>query len=171
MNNFSQRLDIDKSKISLEFTGISIYRLTPFLAIEVEAAVENAKHISRFVLNLPIENVPENRKEFILSAIIEDQGHFLSYLHLLLSGDNFSLTEDKWSPDGAFARYKTNTWEELDFSLFEDLIRALSRSPQEKIDRIAEIVDQLRRTPEGKQVIPESFDYLWEVLLQARKKI
>jgi hypothetical protein len=49
-------------------------------------------------------------------------------------------------------------------------VRALSRSP-EKIDRIAEIVEGLQRTPEGREVLPERFQPLWDAVMQARSKV
>ena len=53
----------------------------------------------------------------------------------------------------------------------EDLIRARRRSPDQKIDRIAEIVEQLRRTPQGSEIIPEDFDALWNMIHEARETL
>ena len=51
--------------------------------------------------------------------------------------------------------------------LLEMLMRALSRAP-EKIDRIAELVEGLRGTPEGREVLPEGFEPFWEAVTQIR---
>ena len=111
------------------------------------------------------------RDDLIISAIIEDQGQFLRLLRLLLAGDASFSGGEEWLK-GAFSFQKTSvTWEDLDLPLLEDLIRALSRSPETKIDRIAEIVEKLRRTPQGQQIIPAEFDQLWQTILQARKEI
>ena len=52
--------------------------------------------------------------------------------------------------------------------LLEELVRALSRSP-EKIDRIERLVERLRRTEAGRAVLPNGFDSLWDKILQARR--
>jgi hypothetical protein len=78
---------------------------------------------------------------------------------------------DEWFRTDHKFKNTSATWENLDMPLLEDLIRALSRSPEKKIDRIAEIVEQLRRTPQGQQIIPPEFDQLWQTILQARNEI
>ena len=51
--------------------------------------------------------------------------------------------------------------------LLEALMRALSRNP-EQLDRIARLVDDLRRTEQGARLLPEGFDSVWEPIWAAR---
>jgi len=170
-NSYAQVLNVHQVTKPLLFSNLTAVRITPFFAFQVDVNVEQATHQARFVLRLPIKNLPENRDDLIISAIIEDQGQFLRYLRLLLSGEH-SLSEGvDWLRIDLSKQSTSTSWEDLDLPLLEDLIRALSRSPKEKIDRIAEIVEQLRRTPQGQQIIPPEFDHLWETIVQARKKI
>ena len=56
-----------------------------------------------------------------------------------------------------------------DMPLFEELIRAYSRYP-EKIKRIADLVDDLSNTEEGKKVLPDEFKRLWKAFQKAKRK-
>lgn len=166
----ARKVDVQKIIAPIEFSDLTILSITPLLAFEVEAKVDNAKYLSRFVLNIPIHNLPLNRSDYIISAIIEDQGQFLRYLRILLAGEETSFFDLNWSKNG-WPHKHPSSWENLDMPLLEDLVRALSRSPDGKINRIAEVVEQLKGTKEGKQIIPELFDDLWRVILHARAEI
>ena len=54
--------------------------------------------------------------------------------------------------------------------LLESLVRSLSRS-DDKIDRIASLVERLKLTPDGQAILPEGFEILWDTILQARKEL
>lgn len=171
ISSHAQTLTPALLRAPIVFPNISIKSITPFIAFQVEARVDNHKLTTRFVLNLPIENMPPTRDDLIISAIIENQGQFLRYLRLLLAGEGALLASDEWFRIGEHLSDDKSAWEDLDMPLLEDLVRALSRSPEKKIDRIAEIVEQLQHTEEGKQLIPKEFHYLWEIILQARNEI
>jgi len=170
-SSFALTLNTQQAPISAMFTGISLVRITPFIAFQVDTFVEQCQHQSRFVLQLPIFNLPTNRDDLLISAIIENQGQFLRYLRILLSGDaSFVNMEELFR--GEFSTQKmSSAWEDLDLPLLEVLIRALSRSPETKIDRISEIVEQLQRTTQGQKIIPAEFFNLWQLILQARNEI
>jgi len=153
------------------FRNLSILALTSFMAFQVTARTEGAKYSARFVLNLPIEGLPAARDDHLLSAVIANKQQFLRYLRLLLAGESSYGSPVEWTQAGIGQSAYNTAWEDLDLPLLEDLLRALSRSPDQKIDRIAEIVAQLRRTPEGHQLIPEEFDGLWDRIHQARETL
>lgn len=154
----------------LTFSNLSPLALTPFTAFEVVVQIEDRKHMLRFVLNLPISGIPESRKDRLFSAIISDRAQFLRYLWLLLADEVSGLPPwldwtgevpgQIWRPlsgDGAMP-------------LLEALVRALSRSP-EKLEHIAELVEGLQRTPEGRDLLPEGFEPLWEAVTKARSEM
>jgi len=154
-----------------KFRNLSILSLTPFLAFEIEAEKDGVKAMIQFVLRLPISGLPEKRADFIFGAIISNRTQFLRYLRLLLAGEyGFQLPELTYG-DGRGRNNFDMSWEDLDLPLLEELVRALSRSPKEKIDRIAKIVEQLERTPDGKTIIPEEFTLLWDAIIKARSEI
>jgi hypothetical protein len=56
----------------------------------------------------------------------------------------------------------------FEFPLFEILVRALDRDPA-KLDQVARLVNDLRKSPEGRQLLPEGFDSVWEPVWAARE--
>jgi hypothetical protein len=160
----------DTSEVA-RFENLSILSLTPFIAFEVAAKQDSVQALIQFVLRLPISGLPEQRDDFIFGAIISNRMQFLRYLRLLLAGVyGFQLSELTHF-NGKERKDFNLSWEDLDLPLLEEMVRALSRSPKEKIDRIAKIVEQLQRTPDGKAIIPEEFNLLWEAIIEARSDI
>lgn len=153
------------------FEHMSTLSLTPFIAYQIEAKENKASATAQFVLKLPISGLPELRDDIIFTEIISNQMQFLRYLRLLLAGEYALNLPDFVSGFGWDVQGQETSWEDLDLPLLEDMVRALSRSPEEKIDRIGEIVDRLRRTPKGGRIIPEEFDHLWETIIAARNEI
>jgi hypothetical protein len=150
------------------FTGISTVSVTSFLAFELTAKSGEKKHSAHFVLNLPIEGIPEDRNDYILRSILSERDRFLRYLMFLLSEEG---TEPTWLMDprghtgsGGGSRSGLRLGESV---LMEKLVRAYSRAP-EKLDRIAALVDDLCKTPEGRQLLPEGFEELWRVIWEAK---
>jgi hypothetical protein len=162
--------DCTSSSAPLTFSGLSLLALTPFIAFEVEAQVKKHRHTLRFVLNLPTSGIPQDRKGHLFSAIISDRSQFLRYLWVLLSDEegNMSRWMDWASEEPGLARGTGRG--DAGVPLLEAMMRALSRSP-EKIDRIAELVEGLQRTPQGRQVLPEEFEPLWRAIVQTRSEL
>jgi len=154
---------------SIVFADLSLLALTPFIAFHVKVETEDAKHVLRFVLKLPISGLPEARSARVIGAVLSDRSRFLRYLWLLLSQEEGL---PKWlatrGNDQQAAWTTVSALQER--PLLEALVRALSRSP-ETIDRIAKLIDALRRTPQGLAVLPEGFRTLWEAVIQIRSDI
>lgn len=153
------------------FSDMNLLMLTSFIAFEVETRAGRKKHQIRFVLNLPIDGIPADRDNHIISTILSDETNFLRYIRFLLA------QELGWLESAAFGEHLADgsEWrygQRLDTSipLFEDLARTLSRSP-EKIDEVTELVRRLIDTESGRAVLPEGFEGLWDIVQQARKQI
>lgn len=153
----------------LIFTNLSLLALTPFVAFEIAAQVGDAKHTLRFVLKLPLSDIPEDRDAHVFSAIISDRAQFLRYLWLILAQSDGTPRWMDWIGEGSGETWRTASGDQ-ERPLLEALVRVLSRSP-EKIDRIAELVEGLRRTPQGRSVLPEGFDALWDAVTRTRSDI
>jgi len=151
----------------LTFSNLSPLALTPFTAFEVVAQIEDHKHTLRFVLNLPISGIPESRKDHLFSEIIRDQAQFLRYLWLMLRDEAGGLPPGTGEGPGQIWRPISGDGA---MPLLEALVRALSRSP-EKLEHIAELVEGLQRTPEGRDLLPEGFEPLWEAVTKARSEM
>jgi len=149
------------------FNNISTVSVTSFMAFDLTLRSKELKHSAHFVLNLPMENVPEDRNDHILRTILSDRSRFLRYLILLLSEDDTTLTwlaDLRRQADSGDSGRAIPLLSESD--LLEKLVRAYSRAP-EKLRRVAALVDDLCKTPEGRQLLPEGFEELWQVIWKA----
>lgn len=147
------------------FRALSLLSLTPFITFEIVAQVQDCKHHLRFVLNLPITGIPEGREDRLFVAIISDRSQFLRYLWLILAGGDGGLPAWLSGLGGAPEPGAGSSRREPEMPLLETLVRALSRSP-EKIEQISDLVERLKRTPEGREVLPVGFEALWDVVLR-----
>jgi len=87
--------------------------------------------------------------------------------------DKDRVSSDGWALSFSEHANQKLHWEDLDMPLLEDLIRALSRSNQSggKIERINDLVQRLKRTQEGQDIIPPEFDSLWQIIMQASREL
>ncbi len=165
----AQIIDITESGSKWIFPNLNILQLTSFIAFQVEAKVGRSKTHIRFVMNLPVTGFPSHRDDYVISAILSDKTQFLRYLRFLLAD------ELGWMPvagKGGVAYWgkggsRVEGFDEQ-IPLLEDLARAFSRSP-EKIDQVTELIDRLCATKEGRKVLPDGFDSLWQAIREARE--
>lgn len=132
--------------------------ITGFVAFELTTAL--CSHAVCFVLNLPVDNMPEGRDAAVLRSIVANREGFLRYLLLLLQDmDNLPTIGDILSTTGG----KWNAGDSLDgLPLLEELTRAFSRNPG-RLDSVRTLVKQLNETSEGRDIIPAEFMDLWRV--------
>ena len=57
-----------------------------------------------------------------------------------------------------------------DIPMLETLVRTLERSP-EKLDHVAKLVTELQSTEEGRALLPDDFDLIWQPIWAARKEL
>ena len=132
--------------------------VTGFVAFE--ATAQAAAQRTRFVLNLPIEGLPDGRDAAVMRTIVSNQDGFLRYLALLLA----DIDEDSLLPglkDGKIDWSKfCSTHGGGDLAILEHLVRALAREP-DRLHSIRRIVEQLRENEDSAAVIPAEFLSLW----------
>lgn len=153
------------------FGPLSAVSLSSFFAFHLAIRAGEQKVAVKFVLNIPVEGMPEDRDRAIFFSLISDQSRFLRYLLFLLSAgeDRYPLAggeEIIMNQDG-HASLRDSP---LGLHLLEEMIRAYSRSP-EKLDRIAALVEDIKRSPQGATILPEGFDQVWAAFAEARKPL
>jgi hypothetical protein len=57
----------------------------------------------------------------------------------------------------------------VEIALLEPLVRATGRD-QDALARVASLVDELRRLPNGAQLVPDGFDELWDVVWRVHQE-
>ncbi|MCC7517698.1 MAG: phospholipase D family protein [Verrucomicrobiae bacterium] len=155
----------EKARTIARFAPMSMLALTGFFAFEMTAKSGVRRLHQRFVLNTPMENCPETRKQEILNALLQNQDEALRFLMMMLIGDDDSDGRNVVPSSGDSsndARRGTTGG-----SLFEALMRALDREP-EKIDHAAMIIEDLNATPNGRRLLPEGFHTIWEPIRKLR---
>lgn len=159
-----------ESELVAEFTNLSFEALTSFFAFEITAIKEDRKSSRRFVLNLPLQDAPEDRRERILRSLLQNKDQFVRLLLYILAeggAGEYELIPEGPKFTSGNANAKSSV---LGIPLFETLVKALSSNP-EKLDRIARLVDDLKKTPEGQQILPEGFDDIWNPILATRRRM
>ena len=141
-----------------EFSASSV---TGLIAFEIKTSHPDVS--ARFVLNIPVTGIPEERNSAILQTVISNQEGFLRYL-LLLLGDGGLPGLDPGSGSG-FAKWLSRLADGEDIPLLEELTRTYSRDPK----RLSEISDLVRVLSQGSrnEIIPEGFSELWKVFESA----
>jgi hypothetical protein len=152
------------------FLNLSALALTSFVAFKLHAAVEDKKGELGFVLNLPVQGMPEQRDARIIAEVLSDPVQFIRYLRLILA-EGVSWISPAWLELGQ-TETKGRPWRkmsEMGVPLLEDLVRAFSRAP-EKIERIDEIIRKLEESDAGVKILSEEFKALWMAVQKARKE-
>jgi len=137
-----------------EFSASSV---TGLIAFELKTTHPDVS--ARFVLNLPITDVPTERNAAILQTVISNKEGFIRYLLLLLGEDSISGLDP--GHGSGFAKWLARMANGEDVPLLEELTRTYSRHPE----RLSEISGLVRDLSQGNQntIIPEDFLNLWTV--------
>ncbi len=152
------------------FQGLSFEALTAFFAFEVSISREGHEARRRFAVTAVLPGAPEDRKERLLRTLLADRRRVLQLLFLILMDEGADVSafvaaanRDQAAPETSFGG-----WDNA--ALLEALLRSLSRDPR-RIDDAARLIDDLQRTAEGRELLPEGLSEIWEPLWAARKAL
>lgn len=150
------------------FEPVSTEALTSFFAFEITARGDDRDLSAAFVLNLPLLGEPEDRRERILLSMLKNRDEVRRYLLLLLAEAASSPAEvlDVIRTLNGSGREDGRAL--LSLPLFEVMVKALHRNP-ESLDRVAQVISDLQKTPEGRDLLPEGLQAVWEPIWAARK--
>jgi hypothetical protein len=150
-----------------EMSSLSYAALTSFFAFAITAAKEDKTFTSQFVLNLPLLNAPDGRREQVLRFLLDNQNKVLSYLMFLLAENEYTFAEM-----GSLFQVQNHVGKNgeafaLPVDLFESLARALYQNPT-KLDHIFSLVTDLQKTDKA-DLLPAGFDDIWLPIWEARQ--
>lgn len=160
-----------KRGIIANFKSISFEGLTSFFAFEMSIKENKTAAKIAFVMNATLDGAPPDRQERILSSLLSDKGKVIRFILLLLAeggADRNSILitlQKSLSGNG-----DSDNMAVIRFPLFEALVRTLHRNPK-KLDQIARLVQDLKRTATDGEVLPEGFEEIWEPIWQAREAL
>ena len=151
------------------FRGMSFEALTGFFAFEISLLEGPHAVRQRFAVTAELVGAPQDRKERLLRSLLKDRRRVLRLLLLILmdEGADVSAFVGVAGDEDAASR-GFGGWQEA--ALLEALLRSLSRSP-DRIDEAARLITDLAKTPEGRDLLPDGLNEIWEPVWQARKDV
>ena len=143
---------------------LPIQQLTGLVAFHLHVAAEGVDDI-RLTLRLPAEGIPADRMHHILRILINNPERFLRFLRALLGGLEGMIGWARGEGDGSSV-WGAGLHEE---TLLEDLVRVASREP-ERLEPVRKLIDDFRRTEEGRQIVPDELFSVWTAVDGALRK-
>jgi hypothetical protein len=154
----------------LRFGGISFEGLTRFFGFEGRVTIKGQTARTRFVLNLPADGFPDNRRQGLLRYMLKDRKQVLRYLLLLLADEGELAISELVGQGRQLAGAGNGAAFHADIPMLEALVRALESSPA-KLDQVRQFVEELQSTEEGHKLLPEGFDAIWSPVWEAREAL
>ena len=141
------------------FASLTIPELTPFLILTVEQDGKSASACVRATL----QNDVEDRLDHVLMGQVDTAEKFLRWLLMLLAEDpgaGFLVAEDQdKSGDSWLVQAQQR-------GLFEVMVTSLADHP-EQLGLIERFVSKVLSSPDNRQVLPEGFLELWQIVRTA----
>jgi hypothetical protein len=155
-----------KGSVVADFGRLSLEALTSFFAFRLSVSLGDQEETARFVLNLPLTGAPADREERILRTFFGSKMDVLRFLWLLLDLPGapaiLSLPEiGLWQPAGTVQHLLGSGQ-----GLLERLLRVLDRDP-DRLKDVAKIVEDLKQSDGGKDLLPDNFESIWEPVWEA----
>lgn len=146
----------------------SLAAVTAFVAFEMTSPP--APDSCRFVLNLPVDGMPEERRAAVVRTIVANREGFLKYLLFLLADiDEDGLPNDVLLAVTAEGKQHGYSLQSA-LPLLEEMTRVLSRDPA-RLDSIQLLIEDFVSTKQGRQMVDEQFLQLWEVYAAVLKEM
>jgi hypothetical protein len=146
--------------------SISVGAITSFVAFEVSVPGWS----ETFVRNLPLRGAPPDRSQQLLRELLGTPERLLRFLLFLLAdGDSSSAAELIAGIGDEATDHEAATFT-AGLPLFEALVRALGRSP-DKLDHVHRLVVDFGHDQDGKSLLPEGFQAIWDPIWQARESL
>jgi hypothetical protein len=148
-------------------------RVTSLIAFQVSAGKGEARTSDSFVAKVRLANpLPEDRDGSITRLLISSKERLLSYLAFLLADPNREPGDLEWigavSPTEVVPpRPGPASGATATFPLMERLVQAVDRDPV-SLDQVAGIIAELKKTEEGRDLLPEGFEAIWGPVHEAR---
>jgi len=148
---------------------IAPQNVTPFVVVETTAGAVSR----RCVLKAELRGAVGDRRSDAVMSVLTNQRDVLRYLVFLLGDPSYDSLLAELAGDGATGEAgwgAGSSSAEAEIALFEPLVRAAGRAP-DALARVAGLVADLRKLPNAGELVPESFDELWDVVWQAHEEL
>ena len=156
-------------KNGAEFQGLSLPQLSAFLVMETEAEIDGESDTRRFVRNIELSGLPDDRLPRLLAGMIRNRSRLMQLLWLLLLPED-DLTFDEFSQlltDDSDASTKLRPGFP---GLLERMLETLASEPA-RLDSVHSLLEDLRQTEHGSDLIGEDFEEMWDAVWAARREM
>jgi hypothetical protein len=146
-----------------DYTGLPIVDITPFVVLR---ATSREGLSGGTIVRANLINDPAGRLDEVLARQVDTPEKFLRFLALLLGladPGSQNVAGEGGDPWGA-ARGASSS------GLFELVLRALYEHP-DALTNLERLVTRLQSTEAGRKVLPDGFDELWAVVLNAHLEL
>ena len=151
-----------------EFDGLSLGELSAFLAFEVRASLEGQTGNSRFARTIRLSGLPEDRLPRLIATMLRDRRRLMQLLWLLLSPDQEASFADL---SGVLANgTAVGSWGAALPGLLERMLETLGSDPR-RLDDVNTLIEDLRRTEAGSELLGKEFEAVWDALWSARERL
>ena len=157
-------VSINGDDLVVEFPGLSFEALTSFFVFTAKISRDGEHREIEFVVNAELVGAPDDRRQRILASLLKNREELLRFLLMLLSGMGESGQLAEAALGGGRWAW---AWSESS-ALFEPMVRALARDPT-KIDEIGSLMQELMKTPDGRSILPDGWEEVWEPIRSARE--
>jgi hypothetical protein len=152
------------------FEPLSFEALSSFFAFEISAPGMEGATECQFLINARLVGTPDDRREAITQYLLRDRQQVVRFLLMLLSDSPDEITTGGQPTGSVPAAGAGVTHAAYSEALLEPLLRALDRDPA-RLDEVGRIVDDLRKTEEGRAKLPPGFDAIWTPIWAARQAL
>jgi hypothetical protein len=143
--------------------------VTAFFAVELRLRDGRTTERVDFVVRAELDGAPKDRLDRLLVQLLRTRGDVLRYMLFLLAGDDDALATLRGLTSAPRPDHDLDDGRvlALDVPLVEWMVRALARTP-DRIEHLSRLVESLRATDEGRELLPPDFDAVWDVIWAAR---
>ncbi len=149
--------------LDVELAPRELADITAFLRLTASQTVKGKLLERSTVVCSQLDGSPDDRFRQIFARQIDTPEKFLRLLALLIGLASGTVTEIVVNGEGS-GRWAGGAGQ----GVLELLARALAESP-ESIDHLDEIIEHLRRSPLGREILPPGWDDVWLPVLEARR--
>lgn len=153
------------------FEPLSFEAITSFFAFHLTARRGDRELACAFVVNVPLAGAPSDREGRILLSLLRNRQQLLRYLLMLLSDDEDASARAIEMLDSDSNGHRGDIGGAgVGFPLLEPLLQTLDRHPA-RLDQIARLIEDLRKTDEGRKLISDDFLQIWGAVWEARGRL
>lgn len=149
------------SGVLAETIALSMDAITSFIGFQVTVVQKDRQHVCSFVLNLPLLDPPEGRREHLLQHILGNREQVLRFLLMLLADNEPDIQAAFRTFVSSDSRGDTEMAHAAGLPLLEVMLRSLAQRDRTRLDAVAAVVLDLQKTKEGAQLLPEGFAAIW----------